>query len=67
MAVEKAALTPGFNLREAHSPGVSAFGPVLIRQGEPAWVVNTASRAGLMTGTSLYITSKHAELKKGNL
>ena len=40
--------------------GIRAFVPALIRQGEPAWVVNTASRAGLMTGTSLYSTSKHA-------
>lgn len=40
--------------------GIRAFVPALLRHGEPAWVVNTASRAGLMTGTSLYSTSKHA-------
>ncbi len=40
--------------------GMRAFVPLLLRHGQPAYVVNTASRAGLMTGTSLYSTSKHA-------
>lgn len=39
--------------------GLRAFVPRLIAHGEPAHVVNTASRAGLMSSTSLYSTSKH--------
>jgi len=42
--------------------GIHAFVPRLIRQGGPAYVVNTASMAGVMTLGSLapYVASKHA-------
>ncbi len=40
--------------------GIRAFVPLLQRHGQPAHIVNTASRAGLLCGTSLYSTSKHA-------
>jgi len=42
--------------------GLRVFVPILLEQGEPAWVVNTASVGGLLTGPFLtpYIVSKHA-------
>lgn len=40
--------------------GIRTFVPLLMRQGKPAHVINTASKAGLLAGTSLYSTSKHA-------
>jgi NAD(P)-dependent dehydrogenase (short-subunit alcohol dehydrogenase family) len=42
--------------------GIHAFVPRLIRQGGPAYVINTASMAGVMTLGSLapYVASKHA-------
>lgn len=42
--------------------GARVFVPILIEQGEPAWLVNTASVGGVLTGPFLspYIVSKHA-------
>ncbi len=42
--------------------GARVFVPILIEQGEPAWMVNTASIGGLLSGPFLspYIVSKHA-------
>jgi NADP-dependent 3-hydroxy acid dehydrogenase YdfG len=42
--------------------GIHAFVPILLEQGSPAHVVNTASMAGVMTLGSLgpYVASKHA-------
>jgi NAD(P)-dependent dehydrogenase (short-subunit alcohol dehydrogenase family) len=42
--------------------GMRTFIPILIEQGEPGWVVNTASIGGLLAGPFLspYIVSKHA-------
>jgi len=42
--------------------GIRTFVPILLEQGEPAHVVNTASMAGLTTGpmTAAYFMSKHA-------
>ncbi len=42
--------------------GIRTFVPILLEQGEPAHVVNTASMAGLTTGpmTAAYFISKHA-------
>ena len=42
--------------------GIRSFVPILLEQGEPAHVVNTASMAGLTTGplTAAYFMSKHA-------
>ena len=42
--------------------GIRTFVPILLAQGEPAHVVNTASMAGLTTGpmTAAYFMSKHA-------
>lgn len=42
--------------------GARVFVPRLIAQGEPAWIVNTASVGGILTGPFLspYIVSKHA-------
>jgi NAD(P)-dependent dehydrogenase (short-subunit alcohol dehydrogenase family) len=56
--------------------GIRHFVPVMIEQGEPAHVVNTASMAGLVHGMGIYGVSKHAvvalsesmfnELRAGN-
>jgi NAD(P)-dependent dehydrogenase (short-subunit alcohol dehydrogenase family) len=42
--------------------GIRSFVPILLRQGEPGHVVNTASMAGLLSGPRLgiYCASKHA-------
>src|SRR6185503_13260161 len=42
--------------------GIRTFVPILLEQGEPAHVINTASMAGLTTGpmTAAYFMSKHA-------
>ncbi len=40
--------------------GIRSFVPLLLSQGHDAHIVNTASRAGLISGTSLYGTTKHA-------
>src|SRR5262249_1012392 len=42
--------------------GIRTFVPILLEQGEPAHVVNTASMAGLTSGplTAAYFMSKHA-------
>jgi NAD(P)-dependent dehydrogenase (short-subunit alcohol dehydrogenase family) len=42
--------------------GIQAFVPILLRQGQPGYVVNTASMAGVTALPSLapYVTSKHA-------
>ena len=42
--------------------GARTFLPILIEQGEPGWMVNTASIGGVLTGPFLapYIVSKHA-------
>ncbi len=42
--------------------GIHAFVPILVRQGEPAHVVNTASMAGVtsLPGIAPYVASKHA-------
>jgi NAD(P)-dependent dehydrogenase (short-subunit alcohol dehydrogenase family) len=40
--------------------GIRHFVPVMIEQGEPAHVVNTASMAGLIHGMGIYGVSKHA-------
>lgn len=42
--------------------GIRTFVPILLAQGEPGHVVNTASMAGLTTGpmTAAYFMSKHA-------
>jgi NAD(P)-dependent dehydrogenase (short-subunit alcohol dehydrogenase family) len=39
--------------------GIRAFVPLLQRHGQPAHIVNTASKAALLCGTSLYSTTKH--------
>ncbi len=44
--------------------GIRAFVPLLLEQGEPAWVVNTASVLGLQSGGgSPYGVSKHAVVR----
>jgi NAD(P)-dependent dehydrogenase (short-subunit alcohol dehydrogenase family) len=40
--------------------GLRHFIPVMIEQGEPAHVVNTASMAGLVHGMGIYGVTKHA-------
>src|SRR5262249_11685062 len=40
--------------------GVRTFLPIMIKQGEDAHIVNTASMAGLMMGNSLYDATKSA-------
>ena len=40
--------------------GIRSFVPVMIEQGAPAHVVNTASVAGLIRGMGIYGVSKHA-------
>jgi short-subunit dehydrogenase len=40
--------------------GIRTFLPIMIRQGEDAHIVNTASFAGLITGGSLYGATKSA-------
>jgi len=40
--------------------GIRHFVPVMIEQGEPAHVVNTASMAGLVHGMGIYGVTKHA-------
>jgi NAD(P)-dependent dehydrogenase (short-subunit alcohol dehydrogenase family) len=40
--------------------GIRTFVPIMLEQGEPAHVVNTASIAGLVPGNSIYGVSKHA-------
>lgn len=40
--------------------GIRAFVPVMIEQGAPGHVVNTASMAGLIPGAGIYGVSKHA-------
>ena len=42
--------------------GIRAFVPLLQCHGQPAHIVNTASKAALLCGTSLYSTTKHAVL-----
>jgi NAD(P)-dependent dehydrogenase (short-subunit alcohol dehydrogenase family) len=44
--------------------GIRSFVPILLRQGEPGHVVNTASMAALASGplTAAYFMSKHATL-----
>jgi NAD(P)-dependent dehydrogenase (short-subunit alcohol dehydrogenase family) len=40
--------------------GIRTFVPILLEQGEPAHVVNTASQAGLVPSNSIYSVTKHA-------
>ncbi|MFN0160598.1 MAG: SDR family NAD(P)-dependent oxidoreductase [Burkholderiales bacterium] len=40
--------------------GLAAFVPAMLAHGEEAHIVNTASRAGLMSGWGVYGTTKHA-------
>ena len=44
--------------------GIRTFVPILLRQGEPGWVVNTVSMAGLTAAplSAAYFMSKHAAL-----
>ncbi|HWC29201.1 MAG TPA: SDR family NAD(P)-dependent oxidoreductase [Dehalococcoidia bacterium] len=39
--------------------GVRTFVPLMISQGEPGYVVNTASQAGVVTANSIYSLTKH--------
>lgn len=39
--------------------GLRVFTPRMIAHGEVAHIINTASKAGLLSGTSLYASSKH--------
>ena len=40
--------------------GIRSFVPLLLKQGHECHIINTASRAGLISGTSIYGTTKHA-------
>jgi NAD(P)-dependent dehydrogenase (short-subunit alcohol dehydrogenase family) len=40
--------------------GVRTFLPIMLNQGEPAWMVNTASTMGLVFGGNMYGITKHA-------
>jgi NAD(P)-dependent dehydrogenase (short-subunit alcohol dehydrogenase family) len=40
--------------------GMRAFVPIMLSQGEPGYVVNTASQAGVVTANSIYSLTKHA-------
>ena len=40
--------------------GIRVFTPLMLAHGEEGHIINTASKAGLIFGTSLYSTSKHA-------
>jgi NAD(P)-dependent dehydrogenase (short-subunit alcohol dehydrogenase family) len=40
--------------------GVRTFVPIMLEQGEPGHIVNTASQAGLVTANSIYSLTKHA-------
>ena len=42
--------------------GIRVFTPLMLAHGEEGHIINTASKAGLMFGTSLYSTSKHTVL-----
>ena len=39
--------------------GVRSFVPLMLESGEPGYVVNTASQAGLVTANSIYSLTKH--------
>jgi NAD(P)-dependent dehydrogenase (short-subunit alcohol dehydrogenase family) len=39
--------------------GIRVFTPLMLAHGEEGHIINTASKAGLIVGTSLYSTSKH--------
>jgi NAD(P)-dependent dehydrogenase (short-subunit alcohol dehydrogenase family) len=39
--------------------GIRVFTPLMLAHGEEGHIINTASKAGLIFGTSLYSTSKH--------
>jgi NAD(P)-dependent dehydrogenase (short-subunit alcohol dehydrogenase family) len=39
--------------------GIRTFVPIMLSQGEPGHVVNTASQAGLVTANSIYSLTKH--------
>lgn len=39
--------------------GIRVFTPLMLAHGQEGHIVNTASKAGLISGTSLYSTSKH--------
>ena len=39
--------------------GIRVFTPLMLSHGEEGHIINTASKAGLIVGTSLYSTSKH--------
>ena len=39
--------------------GIRVFTPIMLAHGEEGHIINTASKAGLIVGTSLYSTSKH--------
>ena len=42
--------------------GISVFTPLMLAHGQEGHIINTASKAGLTFGTSLYSTSKHTVL-----
>ncbi len=42
--------------------GIRVFTPLMLAHGQEGHIINTASKAGLMFGTSLYSTSKHTVL-----
>ena len=42
--------------------GIRIFTPLMLAHGQEGHIINTASKAGLMFGTSLYSTSKHTVL-----
>ena len=42
--------------------GIRVFTPLMLAHGEEGHIINTASKAGLIVGTSLYSTSKHTVL-----
>ena len=39
--------------------GIRVFTPLMLAHGQEGHIINTASKAGLIVGTSLYSTSKH--------
>ena len=40
--------------------GIRTFAPIMLQQGEPGHIVNTASGAGLVVGGGIYGATKHA-------
>jgi NAD(P)-dependent dehydrogenase (short-subunit alcohol dehydrogenase family) len=53
------AWTFGVNFRGVVN-GVRTFLPIMLKQGEPGWMVNTASTMGLVFGGNMYGITKHA-------